>query len=140
MFAGCAKYRIRAFHRLDFKDEFTSGPPRCLHEENGTDGRIAIAKTLVSKKPAKTVTASSMLQPQGVGLKLLLYPASKGQKEGHSLVKLVFDVRDAPTFCKAAAANGLAFGAVHQAGGYVFANVKHPSNNSGSVFSRAFAS
>ncbi len=79
------------------------------------------------------------IQPQDVGLALLLHPASKGQKEGQSLEKLVFDVQDVPAFCKAAEANGLAFGAVHQADGYVFANVKHPSNNSVSVSSHASA-
>ncbi len=78
-------------------------------------------------------------RPQDVGLKLLLYYASKGLKEGQSLVKLVLDVQDIPAFCKAAAANGLAFGAVHQADGYVVANVKHPSNNSVSVSSHASA-
>ncbi|MEP2028983.1 MAG: hypothetical protein ABJI96_09800 [Paracoccaceae bacterium] len=71
---------------------------------------------------------------------LLLHPASKGQNEGQSLVKLVFDVEDVPAFCKTAAANNLSFGAIHKAEGYVFANAKDPSNNSVSVSSRAFAS
>ncbi|WP_417267456.1 VOC family protein [Celeribacter baekdonensis] len=69
---------------------------------------------------------------------LLLHPASKGQKEGQALIKLVFDVRDVAGFCREAEAKGIAFGPLHHADGYVFANAKDPSKNSVSVSSRAY--
>lgn len=72
------------------------------------------------------------------GCPILLHPASKGQREGQSLVKLVFDVTDVEAFCAAAKARGLEFGAIHRADGYSFANVKDPSKNSVSVSSRAY--
>lgn len=79
------------------------------------------------------------LRPTGEGMSLLLHPASKGQREGQSLVKLVFDVENVHEFCKIAASKGLEFGTVHGADGYFFANAKDPSNNSIQVSSRAFA-
>jgi len=79
------------------------------------------------------------LRPQAAGASILLHSAAKGQKEGQSLVKLVFDVMDVPTFCAEAKERGLVFGPVHDADGYSFANAKDPSNNSVSVSSRAFA-
>ena len=79
------------------------------------------------------------LQSQSAGSSILPHPASKGQKEGQSLVKLVFDVEDVTAFCQKAEANGLRFGPVHNADGYSFANTKDPSNNSVSVSSRAFS-
>lgn len=79
------------------------------------------------------------LLPEAGGAAILLHPAVKSQKEGQVLVKLVFDVKDVEAFCQAAKVRGLDFGAIHQADGYVFANVKDPSNNSVSVSSRAFA-
>ncbi len=79
------------------------------------------------------------LRPPGAGAALLLHPASKGQRAGQSLVKLVFDVADVPAFCAEAEARGLAFGPVHRADGYAFANAKDPSGNSVQVSSRAFA-
>lgn len=78
------------------------------------------------------------LHPPTGGMALLLHPASKGQKEGQSLVKLVFDVPDVPAFCQAAKARGLVFGAIHKADGYSFANAKDPAKNSIQVSSRAF--
>lgn len=54
-------------------------------------------------------------------------------------MKLVFDVKDVAAFCEAASRNGLTFGKIHQADGYVFANTKDPSGNSVQVSSRAFA-
>ena len=84
------------------------------------------------------VRASVELQPQGTGISLLLHRASKRQKEGQPLVKLVFDVQDVSAFCTIAEAKGLVFGKVHQADGYVFANAKDPSSNSIQVSSRAF--
>lgn len=78
------------------------------------------------------------LRPAAGGAALLLHPASKGQKTGQSLVKLVFDVEDVEAFCRNAAKRGLVFGPVHRADGYVFANTKDPSGNSVSVSGRAF--
>ncbi|WP_422050430.1 VOC family protein [Shimia sp.] len=75
--------------------------------------------------------------PDG-GASLLLHPASKGQKAGQSLIKLVFDVQDVPAFCEKAKERGLDFGPIHQADGYCFATAKDPSGNSVSVSSRAF--
>jgi len=79
------------------------------------------------------------LVPRGAGAAILLHPAAAGQKAGQSLVKLVFDVEDVAEFCEKAAADGLIFGPLHQADGYVFANAKDPSGNSVQVSSRAFA-
>ncbi|MDV7144945.1 VOC family protein [Tropicimonas sp. TH_r6] len=78
------------------------------------------------------------LRPQTAGAALLLHPVSAGQKEGQALVKLVFDVEDVAAFCEASGKNGLKFGKVHQADGYVFSNAKDPSGNSVQVSSRAF--
>ncbi len=78
------------------------------------------------------------LQPPSGGLTLLLHPAAASQKEGQALVKLVFDVRDVAGFCRAAKAEGLEFGKLHQADGYVFANAKDPAKNSVQVSNRAF--
>ena len=72
------------------------------------------------------------MHPQG-GARLLIHPASKGQKLGQVLVKLVFDVADVPGFCAAAARDGLRFGPIHQADGYAFANAKDPSGNAISI-------
>ncbi|OCP01733.1 MULTISPECIES: VOC family protein [unclassified Ensifer] len=72
------------------------------------------------------------------GASLMIHPAAKGQRRGQSLVKLVFDVRDVEAFCQRCAADGLVFGAIHQADGYQFANAKDPSDNPISVSSRAF--
>lgn len=78
------------------------------------------------------------LKAQGQGPSLLLHRAAKGQKEGQVLVKLVFDVENVPAFCERAASKGLAFGKIHQADGYQFANAKDPSKNTIQVSSRAF--
>ncbi|MDQ2092819.1 VOC family protein [Rhodalgimonas zhirmunskyi] len=79
------------------------------------------------------------LRPPASGAVLMLHPAAKGQRQGQSLVKLVFDVKDVEAFCAAAKADGLTFGPIHKAEGYLFANAKDPSGNSISVSSRAFA-
>jgi hypothetical protein len=78
------------------------------------------------------------LRPNGEGFAILLHPAGRRQKEGQALVKLVFDVEDAPKFLGLASEKGLVFGPIHEADGYVFANAKDPSGNSVSVSSRAF--
>ncbi|WP_457583729.1 VOC family protein [Ensifer canadensis] len=72
------------------------------------------------------------------GASLMIHTAAKGQRRGQSLVKLVFDVRDVEAFCERCATEGLVFGAMHQADGYIFANAKDPCDNPISVSSRAF--
>lgn len=72
------------------------------------------------------------------GANLMIHPAAKGQRSGQSIVKLVFDVADVEAFCSHCAKDGLEFGTIHQADGYVFANAKDPCKNSISVSSRAF--
>ncbi|MBU2961927.1 VOC family protein [Citreicella sp. C3M06] len=78
------------------------------------------------------------LRPPGQGAAILLHPASKGQRAGQSLIKLVFDVPDVSAACDAAKARGLEFGAIHDADGYSFANTKDPSGNSVQLSSRAY--
>ncbi|MDJ0825879.1 MAG: VOC family protein [Rhodobacter sp.] len=78
------------------------------------------------------------LLPPGDGLRLMLHPAGKGQREGQALVKLVFDVADVPARRAALLAAGLEVGPVHDGGGYQFANLKDPSKNPVSISSRAF--
>ncbi|OBZ92458.1 glyoxalase [Pararhizobium polonicum] len=78
-----------------------------------------------------------MVNPLG-GAILMLHPAGKAQKTGQSIVKLVFDVEDVETFVGVCAQNGLHFGSLHQADGYVFANAKDPCGNAISVSSRAY--
>jgi catechol 2,3-dioxygenase-like lactoylglutathione lyase family enzyme len=72
------------------------------------------------------------------GANLMIHPAAKGQKQGQSAVKIVFDVEDVESFIKTSAAAGLNFGTPHKADGYVFANAKDPDGNSISVSSRVF--
>lgn len=79
------------------------------------------------------------LRPAGAGASILLHPLGKGRKEGQTLVKLVFDVRDVEGFCREAKAMGLKFGPLHQGGGYVFSNAADPSGNPVQVSGRAFA-
>ncbi|WP_018238495.1 VOC family protein [Ensifer sp. BR816] len=78
------------------------------------------------------------LVAQNGGASLLLHPAAKGQRGGQSVIKLVFDVEDVEAFCRRSQENGLAFGPIHGADGYQFANTKDPCQNSVSVSSRAF--
>ncbi|MCA1440441.1 VOC family protein [Ensifer sp. IC4062] len=75
---------------------------------------------------------------QGGGANIMLHPAPKGQRNGQSTVKLVFDVEDVEAFCAQRAKTGLAFGPIHRADGYLFANAKDPCLNSIQVSSRAF--
>ncbi|MEP3475198.1 MAG: VOC family protein [Hyphomicrobiales bacterium] len=79
------------------------------------------------------------LTPQAAGIAILLHPASAKQREGQVLIKLVFDVTDVEAFCEASSDNGLRFGKVHKAGGYLYSNAKDPSGNSIQVSSRVFA-
>jgi predicted enzyme related to lactoylglutathione lyase len=78
-----------------------------------------------------------LLPPQG-GAILMLHPAARGQKQGQSLVKLVFDVSDVPAALKALKDGGVETGPVHKADGYAFANFKDPSGNPVSISSRTF--
>ncbi len=79
------------------------------------------------------------LRPALDGLILMLHPAGKGQKEGQSLIKLVFDVKNVEAFRKQLVTRGVDVGPIHQADGYQFANMKDPSGNPVSISSRAFA-
>ncbi len=78
-----------------------------------------------------------LIHPKG-GTRLMIHQAAKGQRQGQVLVKLVFDVEDVQSFCDKCRADGLEFGEVHMADGYVFANAKDPCLNPISVSSRAF--
>ncbi|MFS8050013.1 VOC family protein [Rhizobium sp. BR 314] len=78
-----------------------------------------------------------LLAPDG-GTNLMIHPAAKAQKMGQSLVKLVFDIEHVEAFRARCAEEGLEFGPIHQADGYVFANAKDPAGNSISISSRAF--
>ena len=76
------------------------------------------------------------LRPSVGNVHLLLHPAAKGMRQGQAAVKIVFACEDVVTFCAAAADQGLQFGKIHQADGYIFANTKDPSGNSVSVSGR----
>ncbi|WP_280823972.1 VOC family protein [Pseudaminobacter soli (ex Li et al. 2025)] len=78
-----------------------------------------------------------LICPNG-GANLLIHQAGKAQKVGQSAVKLVLDVEDVEAFREACAKNGLNFGPLHQADGYVFANARDPNGNSISISSRAY--
>lgn len=70
---------------------------------------------------------------------MTIHPASKGQKIGQSLVKLVFDVEDVESSFATARQSGLVFGPVHAAGGDSFVNARDPSDHPISVSSRVFS-
>ena len=78
------------------------------------------------------------LQPVEGGAGILIHQAAKSIKLGQVGVKLSFHVPDVAVFIAHAATNGLKFGAIHQANGYSFANVKDLDKNSVSVSSRSF--
>lgn len=73
----------------------------------------------------------------GSAVRLMLHKAAKSQKLGQSAVKLVFDVEDVARFRETADLHGLAFGPIHQADGYSFANGKDPDGNRLQISSRA---
>ena len=79
-----------------------------------------------------------LINPDG-GASLMLHAAAKAQRMGQVLVKLGFDVEDVAGFCAARAAEGLMFGPLHKADGYVFANATDLDGNPIAVSSRAFA-
>lgn len=72
------------------------------------------------------------------GSRIMVHQAGKAVRQGQSAVKLVFAVEEVVTFCAARAAEGLKFGPVHKADGYVYANARDPSGNPISISSRAF--
>lgn len=74
----------------------------------------------------------------GRGANIMLHALAKGRKEGQTLVKLVFDVTDVAGFKAKAAQRGLAFGPIHDADSYSFANAKDPAQNTIQISSRAF--
>ena len=76
--------------------------------------------------------------PADAGANIMLYPLGRGRKAGQTIAKLVFDVPDVEAFCTRAAEHGLAFGTVHKADGYVFANAKDPAGNAISISGRAY--
>lgn len=78
------------------------------------------------------------LRPSGDGAVIMLHPAGKGRRIGQSLVKLVFDCADVPTTRAALIAQGVYVGTVHDAGSYLFANMKDPDGNSVQISGRSF--
>ncbi|MEE9320730.1 MAG: VOC family protein [Granulosicoccus sp.] len=78
------------------------------------------------------------LMPHNGGASLMLHPSGKGMKEGQACVKLVFDVENVEAFRDKCATNGLKFGAIHKADGYVFSNAKDPGKNAIQISSRSF--
>ncbi|MEW7007710.1 VOC family protein [Lentilitoribacter sp. EG35] len=72
------------------------------------------------------------------GFRILLHPISEEHIEGQNSVKLVFDVPDVELFCNLARQNGLNFGTIHEADGYLFVDAEDPSRNIISVSSRAY--
>lgn len=78
------------------------------------------------------------LKPQNGGAEILIHQAAKSLKFGSAVLKLSFSVADVEQFVAQAGAKGLAFGTVHQAHGYAFANTKDPDGNSISVSSRQY--
>jgi len=70
------------------------------------------------------------------GCAITILKASKGQKSGQSLVKLVFDVEDVEAFKQASAEQGLHFGVTHRGEGYAFANASDPARNLVQISSR----
>jgi predicted enzyme related to lactoylglutathione lyase len=78
-----------------------------------------------------------LTSPSG-GCDITLLKASKGQKRGQSLVKLVFDVDDVEAFKKKSGQRGISFGIIHRGENYAFANVRDPANNLVQISSRRF--
>lgn len=78
------------------------------------------------------------LWPQHGGAEILIHQAANRLKFGSAVLKLSFSVADVEQFVAQAAAKGLAFGSLHQAHGYAFANTKDPDGNAISVSSRQY--
>lgn len=80
------------------------------------------------------------LKHPGGGAGILVHQAAKSVKLGQVGVKLSFHVEDVAAFAAQARLQGLAFGAVHEANGYAFANAKDLDKNSIGISSRAHRS
>jgi predicted enzyme related to lactoylglutathione lyase len=80
-----------------------------------------------------------LVSPSG-GCTLTLLQASKGQKSGQSLVKLVFEVDDIDKFKQVSAEQGLDFGVTHHGKNYAFANARDPAKNLIQISSRRLPS
>lgn len=78
------------------------------------------------------------LLPSDSGPSNMLHPLAHGRKDGQTLVKLIFGVRDVAGFCTRARQNNLVFGPVHKANGYEFANAKDPDGHPIQVSSRIY--
>jgi catechol 2,3-dioxygenase-like lactoylglutathione lyase family enzyme len=91
---------------------------------------------------AKRFDGDRLVELHGLngGTLINLHLAAKGLQRGQSRIKLSFAIRDVEAFVAKAAANGLNFGPLHKADGYVFANAKDPDGNPISVSSRTFRS
>jgi catechol 2,3-dioxygenase-like lactoylglutathione lyase family enzyme len=76
-----------------------------------------------------------LLCPEG-GASIMVHLAGKAVKFGQATVKLSFHVDDVEAFCAKCAGEGLQFGPLHHADGYVYANARDPSKNPISVSSR----
>ena len=72
------------------------------------------------------------------GTSIFIRQAAKSAKLGQVGVKLSFHVANIGAFKAQAAAQGLKFGATHQANGYAFANARDPDKNSVSISRCAF--
>ena len=92
------------------------------------------------KTTAEVIEGLTELHAPNGGTEILIHQAAKSAKLGQVGVKLSFNVNDVEAFAVAAANRGLAFGAIHEANGYQFANAKDPDKNSVSISSRAFRS
>lgn len=77
-----------------------------------------------------------LVSPNG-GCSLALHQAAKSQKSGAAM-KIVFAVPDVKAFIAERAPHGLAFGPIHQAASYCFANAKDPAGNSISISDRGY--
>ena len=75
------------------------------------------------------------LASDGGGCVIALHQASRAQKSGASM-KIVFGVPDVRGFVSDCEREGLKFGPIHEAGEFLFANVKDPAGNPVQVSNR----
>lgn len=75
------------------------------------------------------------LASDGGGCVLALHQASRAQKSDSSM-KIVFGVSDVRGYAAECERDGLRFGPVHEAGEFLFANVKDPAGNSIQISNR----
>lgn len=86
--------------------------------------------------PSAIVGWQQLVSPTG-GCGLSLHQAAKSQKSGAAM-KIVFAVPDVERFIAERKKQGLEFGSVHQAKGYVFSNAKDPAGNSISISDQTY--